>query len=83
MSKFRKAPQAVATESVKEFISGANERTVSKSKDNTKTKTTFLLKLEQEDHELLKKIADAEERSMQWILGKLASAGIRKKAEEL
>jgi predicted type IV restriction endonuclease len=87
MSKFKKAPAPISTDSVQDFVSGANERTVSKpsttAKTNSKAKTSFLLKLEQEDHELLRSIADVEERSMQWVLRKLTSAGIRKRAEEI
>jgi hypothetical protein len=87
MSQFKKAPSPVSTEKVEDFINGANERVAAKSSATSQkrenTKMSFVLKLEQEDHELLKSIADSEERSMQWILGKLTSSGIRKKAAEL
>lgn len=43
----------------------------------------FLVKLEARDHQLLKSIAQKEERSMQTTLRKLASSSIRKKAEKL
>jgi hypothetical protein len=87
MSKFRKASNSVESPDVKAFVSGAGEKTLalgSAQRNRQATpKTSFLLKLEHDDHELLRSIADVEDRSMQWMLRKITSEVIKKKAAEL
>jgi hypothetical protein len=86
MSKFKKAANTAAIGAVEEFINGANERAATiKPKTNRQPIPTvaFLLKLEHDVHELLKGIAEVEDRSMQWMLRKMTAEAIKKKASEM
>jgi hypothetical protein len=49
----------------------------------TVPKISFVLKLEEDIHTLLRGISDVEDRSMQWLLNKMASEAIKRKAKEL
>lgn len=86
MPKFKKASNSVQTKDVEAFIGGAEERAIvitPATNKQTTAKVSFLLKLEHDVHELLKGIAEAEDRSMQWMLRKMTAEAIRKRAEEL
>lgn len=86
MSKFKRASTPVESKDVEAFVNGAGERAVmlsSPSNSRAVPMVPFVLKLEHEVHDLLRSIADAEDRSMQWMLRKLTIEVIRKKAEEL
>jgi len=86
MSKFKKASGNVQPKNVEAFINGAENRAavfVSSNNRQTIPKISFLLKLEQDVHDLLKGIAEVEDRSMQWMLRKMTEEAIRRKAQEL
>lgn len=87
MSKFKRATNTIKATEVESFVNGANERTpIAKSAIVPKAiapKVSFVLKLDHGVHELLKGLAAAEDRSMQWMLRKMTSEAIKKKASDL
>jgi|JI61114C2RNA_FD_contig_21_7869228_length_922_multi_4_in_0_out_0_1 hypothetical protein len=86
MSKFKRASTSVESRDVEAFVNGAGERAIvlsSTHSSRTAPMVSFVLKLEPDVHDLLKNIAETEDRSMQWMLRKMTAEVIKKKAEEL
>lgn len=86
MTKFMKPSKQAAPSDIKAFVKGAEERSNvlprNAAKKNSAPKIPFVLKLEHEDHELLRTLSEKEDRSMQWMLRKIASEAIRKRYDE-
>lgn len=86
MSKFKRTSTSVESKDVEAFVNGAAERVVGLSPTNRNQAApmvSFVLKLEPDVHDLLKNIAETEDRSMQWMLRKMTAEAIKKKAEEI
>ena len=86
MGKFKKPVKKPVTNAVDpkltEFIDAADTNTPMKS-PATKDKTMVTLKIDVSTHQWLKKIAELEDRSMQWILRNLTTKALETKAKEL